>query len=277
MTRVFLHAGFHKTGTKSLQHFLRQNGAIIRPSADFVLPEDLRDITRLGFWYQDLPDPQLLAQMQTALQRVFARCELTQPGQNRRKLIISAENLLGRLPDGETDRLYPAATDLLRTAVQSLSVLPPPVDIVVYLSLRRQDDWVRSLHGHLAMKQRRIRLTDDLAQFSARLDREPLRDVAARIVVAFSPRQTVMRDITELASAPFGIAQPIVDFLDLPPDQRARLQPLQHLHRSADPRLVGDLIALNRSPFDADALAAAKNARIAGNVLAGTDMKGNLR
>lgn len=272
MTRIFLHPGFHKTGTKSVQEFLRRNAAIIRHRAEFLLPEDVRDISRLGFWYQDFPDAQMLTQLQTA----FADL-LRPPVRGNRDLIISAENLLGRMPDGQGDQPYPAAIHLLTALVMTLQAMPGVDHITVYLSVRAQDDWARSLYGHQAMKTAKNDLTEDMASFSARLAQAPLADEARRICDAVPQVDGMVQDIASLSTAPFGIAQPLVDFLALAPDQLAQLQLPGHVHRSADPQLVAQLVALNRGDLRGTALTQAKRALIRGNVLAGTDMRGNPR
>ena len=166
------------------------------------------------------------------------------------------------------------ATDLLERLIRALRVLPPPNEVTLYLSLRPQAQWLRSLHSHLALKD--VRLRDDLAQFSARFP-GTITDEVPRIAAALPGLRILTRDIATLAQAPFGIAQPFVDFLDLPPDDLARLVPPGHVYRSADPALVDQLIDLNRSRLDAEALRAAKQQLIRGNELAGTDRQGKPR
>ena len=88
------------------------------------------------------------------------------------------------------------------------------------------------------------------------MDGFPLAQQAARSV----PGATIVAaDIATFAAQPFGIAQPFVDFLRLPPDQVARLTPVQYLHRT-DPALTDQVMALNRSALDDAALEQAKRA-----------------
>ncbi|TRW97571.1 hypothetical protein FNJ84_08690 [Paracoccus sp. M683] len=277
MTRIFVHAGFHKTGTKTVQHFLHQNGPVIWPRSAIVLPSRLRQVTRIGFWYQDLPEPGLLDQWQEAMETFLRSLDLApaKPGKAGRDLIISAENLLGRMPNQVGPDPYPVAVDLLDRLIRALGVLPQPAETTVYLSQRQPQDWLRSVHSHLALKSR-IRLREDLDQFTARLGQLSLADQARHIAAAL-PVRVITHDIATLAEAPFGIAQPFVDFLNLPAAALARLTPVGHVYRSAAPELVAALIALNNSALDGDALVAAKQALIRGNSLAGTDMWGNPR
>ena len=279
MTRVLLHAGFHKTATKSVQDFLTRNGRLIYPRAAIVLPARIRDITRTGFWVQDLPGPAMLARLRDEYRAFLGTLNLAAAkGNPGRDLIISAENIAGRLPAGDdADGPYPAAADLIGALVGALATLPAPVEVTVYLSLRAQDDWARSLYAHTALKRHGVRVTEDQPGFAARLGRVPLADRAAAIAAALPGCRVLIRDIADLADAPFGVAQPFVDFLRLPDADLARLERPLHLHRSADPALVDRMVALNRSDLDAAGLAAAKQGLMDGSGMAGTDMRGKPR
>lgn len=261
MTRVLLHAGFHKTGTKTVQHFLRSNRPLLRDRAVLVLPARIRELTRLGFWYQDLPEPDMLDRMRDAYADFFRSLKRL-PG---RDLVISAENMLGRMPDGRSDCAYPVAGALLPAIIAALRSLPPPVEIVVYLSMRAQPGWVRSLYAHFAAKPEQPRLTEDFGRFAARFTHLSLEREADRIVNALPDCPVSVQNIETLSNARFGIAQPFVDFLDLPEGRLSQFSPVEHRHRSADPALVSELVALNRSDLDAEALAQAKRDLIRAN------------
>ncbi|NHF72633.1 hypothetical protein [Paracoccus xiamenensis] len=278
MTRIFVHAGFHKTGTKTVQQFLQQNGPILWPRTALVLPARLREVTtRLGFWYQDLPEPEMLDRWQAAMETFLRGLDLApgKAGKPGRALIISAENMIGRMPDGSDPQPYPVAVDLLQRLLRALQVLPQPGEVTLYLSLRPHQQWLRSIHSHKALKDPGLR--DDLDRFCERFGASSITEEAQRIAAALPETQVITRDIQTLAGAPFGIAQPFVDFLDLPPDALAQLTPPGHVYRSADPALVGQLIALNRSGLNREALAAARQRLIHGNELAGTDLSGKPR
>ncbi|MFV0410187.1 MAG: hypothetical protein ACK5LJ_10980 [Paracoccus sp. (in: a-proteobacteria)] len=278
MTRVFVHAGFHKTGTKTVQQFLHENGPVIWPRSALVLPARLREVTtKIGFWYQDLPEPDLLDLWQSTMEAFLQSLDLA-PGTNGRPgrdLIVSAENMIGRMPNGSGPRPYPVAVELLDRLLRALRVLPPPNEITIYLSLRPHQQWVRSIHSHLALKN--IRLRDDLEQFAAQMSQTSITDEAQRIIDALPAARVITHDIGRLNDEPFGIAQPFVDFLGLPAANLARLTLPRHVYRSADPALVARLIELNRSKLDSASLAHAKKDLIKGSGLAGTDIQGRPR
>lgn len=254
MTRILLHPGFHKTGTKSVQHFLLAAGPLIWPHAALVLPDRMRDISRLTFWHAEDPGPGLLAMMTAAMRDFLSTLSLTRPGRPPRDIVISAENLLGPMPRGDGPP-YPAAAAILTALVRALRERG---EVSVYLSLRDQGEWARSVHAHLARKPAGPRITLGADAFADRLAPHPLARIADGIAAALPGTPVIAQDIADLSGERFGIAQPFVDFLRLPPAALDRLPPVPHLHRAPDPAITAQLIGLNRSPLTGEALAAAK-------------------
>ena len=256
MTRVLLHPGFHKTGTKSVQQFLSANGPVIWPHAALILPDRIRAITQLAFASTRNPTADILALLGDEMRRFLATLSLSRKGgKPPRDIIISAENLAGPMPRGDGPG-YPALQAILTALTAALHDSAGAREVTIYLSLRDQQDWARSVHAHHARRLSGLRLTDGVDQMTAALARFPLAQQAALTV----PGATVLAaDIATFAAQPFGIAQPFVDFLRLPPDAVARLTPVQYLHRT-DPALTDQVMALNRSALDDAALEQAKRA-----------------
>ena len=256
MTRVLLHPGFHKTGTKSVQQFLSANAPLIWPHAALILPARIRAITQLAFACTRNPAPEILALLGDEMRRFLGTLSLARKGgKPPRDIIISAENLLGPMPRGDGP-VYPQAQAILTALTAALRDTVAATQVTVYLSLRDQQDWARSVHAHHARRLTGLRLTDDVDKMHAALGRFPLAERAALAV----PGATVMTaDIATLSPQPFGIAQPFVDFLRLPPDALRQLVPVQYLHRT-DPALTDEVMALNRSTLDDAAWEQAKRA-----------------
>lgn len=240
--RVLQHPGFHKTATTTAQAFLHENRALIWPHAALVLPARIRSVSEAVFAGGDVAG---------AMAR-FLRGLALSP---RRTLILSAENLLGPMPRGGTDTPYPAALPVLRALISALGSLGWPVDLTLYFSTRAQAGWEESLWAHHARKDRSPPFTDSLAQFRARIGRLPLAEQLARIREGLPGQRIISHDIADLAQAPFGPAQPFVDFLG----RAAPFRPVAP-RNAALPRPVTErLLELNRRETGA-ALRAAKRA-----------------
>ena len=263
MTRVLLHAGFHKTGTKSVQQFLRGHGDIVWRRAAYLQPARMREIARLAFWYADDPGPAGLALIRAETETLIGGLSLTHAATGRptRDLIISAENLCGPMPRGVGERFYPHAPAIIGAVVQGLAgAIPTLSGVTVYLSRRPRDAWIDSVHAHHLRRTEGPRMTMDRAEFATSMPAIDLADEAQAITAAIPDTHVLGHDITALADARFGIAQPFVDFLRLPDAALAKLGPVPHLHRAADAQVNDQLLALNRGGLDDAALAAAKAA-----------------
>ena len=258
MTRVLLHPGFHKTGTKSVQHFLWSNGPLIWPHAALILPDRIRDLSRLAFACTRNPEPQFLGLLGDDLRAFLSTLSLARRNKPPRDIIISAENLLGPMPRGDGPP-YPAAVAILTEITAALRGAVAATEITIHLSLREQSAWARSLHAHHVRRLTGPRMTDSADDLAAALARWPLRDLARMTIPGATVSAT---DIAALAGRTFGIAQPFVNFLRLPAATLDRLSPVPHLHRS-DPAVTDRMLALNRSALDDDGLEQAKRAFLA--------------
>ena len=160
MTRVLLHPGFHKTGTKSVQQFLSANGPVIWPHAALILPNRIRAITQLAFASTRNPTADMLALLGDEMRRFLATLSLSRKGEKPpRDIIISAENLAGPMPRGDGPG-YPALQAILTALTAALHDSAGAREVTIYLSLRDQQDWARSVHAHHARRLSGLRLTD---------------------------------------------------------------------------------------------------------------------
>ncbi len=258
--RVFLHAGCHKTATTSAQGFLFHNRQRIWPHAALILPKRAQPVTRAVHGYLDDPTPVGLSAITGAMADLLAEMDLTP----KRRLLVSAENLLGRMPMGLSPDPYPRAAPILRALLAGFERLGWPVEITIYLSTRPQAAWVESVWAHQLRKDHLFALTDDLPEFAARLSRVPLTEQIAQIAAALPDLTLQTHDLSDLAKAPFGPGQPFLDFLNLPAEKRAAFVAVPP-GQIAPPRAISaELLALNRSGLDRRALAAAKRMLLEG-------------
>ncbi|PYF11040.1 hypothetical protein C8J30_103135 [Rhodobacter viridis] len=257
--QVFLHLGFHKTGTSSAQMFLHENRELIWPRAALVLPGRIREVAHAVFAHHYDRDATSLAAITAAMRAFLGTMTL---GPNRR-ILISSENLLGPMPRGVTPAPYPDAAAILRALIAGFAHFDWPVQVTLYLSTRAQGPWVDSLWAHQVRKDQPIPFTEDLESFRARMNRvsqgEQL-DILRRNLAGV---KLVTQDLSGFDGLPFGAGQPFLDFLALTPEQRAAFQPVFRRNVSPPRAVTEALLALNRQGLGEAELAAAKRALLA--------------
>ena len=249
--RVIVHAGFHKTGTTSAQKFLRANGKHIYPRCALVLPGRLRKGTaRMAVRYSRFGTEGLLDQFASDFHDVLSGVD-----RKNRAVLISDENLAGRMPgrDGQLD--YSATPALLSRAEDVIcDVFGAEADVVFHFTTRAPQSWLRSTYKH---NLRTSRMVMDEAEYAETYG--PAADLNG-VVKKVADAVTGAVHATDLAAldGPLGPAAPLIESVELPPHLRARLKP--HPAQNAGPAdaMIDDMLALNRSGLSDDALKAAK-------------------
>ncbi|WP_050605273.1 hypothetical protein [Ruegeria sp. 6PALISEP08] len=260
MRRVLLHLGLHKTGMAAAQSFLHENRELIWPRYSLVLPYKTRKLglseaaTRHSIYRLDATLAGFGGQMSEFLDGLDFGA--------RRGLIVSEENFLGLRPSRNKSEGYGAAPELAETLVSVLRrrLLGQEVEFTIYLSLRQQDQWLRSLWAHDLQHSRLVQDLDAYCNALAHLP--PLQDTVDRIRDRL-PSVTVRTGwMEEVQNHKFGSAAPLAEFLDLPPEKTAQLVgPTRTSPRfSAD--TLEEMLVLNRSSLDEGAMITQKKALI---------------
>ncbi|MGH1368168.1 MAG: hypothetical protein ACRBCL_06090 [Maritimibacter sp.] len=221
MTQIFVHAGFHKTGTSSLQDYLRTHRAALSDHVQIHLKEDFLEAGNLARRYGQKPYPHRRLRFARALRKYLSGV------QDHPRHLLSWEGFSGIMPGhrrltGPVRNIHRAAIPLNRTIIRALRRrFGSDVDITFYYSLRDSDQWIRSVHGHLL---RSIRLTEDETTFingfspPIQLDRE-----AARIAKAIAPVRLETSWLRDTKNRREGPAAALLDLIDLPKDIRDTL------------------------------------------------------
>lgn len=176
MKTIFLHCGFHKTGSTSLQALLRANRPALQGRLGILVQGDkaLRGLERSCRSFDRHPGPVNSKAIAEAWHAILAIVS-----QGPDVWIISTEDVLGRIPSSR-DRadIYANAPQILRL----VCAFSPQVDIRVCAYLRQPSDWVDSIHRHLVRTRGLAARAEDfrtLRKFSAAPD--PLEDAKRRI------------------------------------------------------------------------------------------------
>jgi len=132
--QVYLHAGAHRTGTSSFQMCLDENAEALR-AAGYDLAYPGRDGIPGGKLKLKLPSPR--HGLKKAKEFIApARAEIDKRRQGRSRLILSEENIPGRMLHFTQGKFYPARANRLRVLREAL---PGPVAHLVYV-LRPYDE-----------------------------------------------------------------------------------------------------------------------------------------
>lgn len=257
MTHVYVHAGFHKTGTSSLQDYLRTTRKDLAPYVAVHLKEDFLKAGNLARRYGQRPYPHRRIRFARALRAYLASV----PDHERH--ILSWEGFSGIMPGhrrltGPVRNIRRAAIPLNRAIIRELKRrFGPDVKITFYYTLREPDSWIRSVHGHLL---RSIRLTEDEAAFVAgftppiKLDEE-----AARIKKAIAPVPLVTSWLADTKERREGPAAALLDLIDLPEGIRRFLPRAAHTNAGNDAEVRAQCLEWNREISDDKELKALKD------------------
>lgn len=246
MSRIVIHAGFHKTGTSTLQAGLDAARGALRPHAKIVLARGMQDLMHACRAYSTLPEPLSLAKV-AARADAFARGIA---GLKGRALVLSAEELSGHLPGRPGIDSYAAAPALLAELTAALARRFPRAAIHVALTTRAAEPWLRSAHWEHV---RSAAMTEDAASFAARLRPAADLSAAAAAVAAVLPHP-VHRLPLETTPDPRAA---LLRLAGVPEAALAALPPLEHRNAALD-----DLLHINRTISDRAARRDAKTARL---------------
>jgi hypothetical protein len=254
--RIVLHAGFHKTGTSSVQQTLRANRAVLKPALAMRLKGQMGDLMHATRGYSTWRDPLTLAK---ATRRFGALLD-DLPNMPRRCLVISAEELSGHMP-GRGDLMdYNAAPILMRKFSKAITARYPKAAQVIYFSTRAPDSWLNSAYWeHVKSSSMTLDFDEFATSYAKATDFDQI-VAQTRKAVGCEVHHTRLEDCTELRLGP---TDPLLDLCDIPDDIRAQIiaQPMANT-RHSDAVLLA-LLAANRAYDDRDARKAAKHAILA--------------
>lgn len=248
MTRVIVHAGFHKTGTSSLQDYLRKVRRRLPDDIAVHLKEDFLEAGNLARRYGQRPYPWRRRRFARSLRKYLSSID------DSAVHILSWEGFSGIMPGhrrltGPVRNIRRAAIPLARTIVTELHRrFGPGVDITFLYTLREPESWLHSVHGHLL---RSIRLTEDYETFRAgftpviRLD-----DEAERIAHALAPVPVVTSWLEQNSLRPEGPAAAVLDLIELAGSLRESLPPARKTNSGNSEAIRAECLELNLSVRD---------------------------
>lgn len=250
---VVIHAGFHKTGTSTVQQVLRANRPALRPWLRSLLKGQMQDLLHAARGYSSWRDPLTLEKFAERFRELLAR----HGDMPRRTLCLSAEELSGHLPGRGDLATYRAAPVLAAEAARVIAGLFPAAGIAFFYSTRAPETWLRSAYWEHVKSSSLTMGWDAYAEtYAASADL----DAAAEAVAAAQPHAVHRARLEDSAAGPAGPAGPLLDLCGVPAAAQAALILPPPLNRRRDDAIVLELLAANRTYTDAEARQAAKRA-----------------
>lgn len=259
--RIVLHAGFHKTGTSSLQKALMSHRADLAPLyavSTRINDKALAEAAEAARAFSERRGPMRRGALVTRLFNWVGGLEL-QPGQG---LLISTEDLSGHMPGHKGVKTYAAAPEIARLTAEALRArFGAGADLRILYTTRGVEDWLRSIHWQLAKHP-------DLTVFADRFGRDyakaaELDKVVAAVRAELPDLRVDSVALETVKDRRLGPVEALYDLAELPDSTRAALRKTPMENRAPLYDLSGAYVALNRARIPRDVLKRLKLALLA--------------
>lgn len=243
MTRqVVIHAGFHKTGTTSVQAMLRENADVLAPHVQVFLKDGFETLTTRARAFSIDPGERTLAKVAKAAAGFFSGLDRDDP----RPILLASEDLSGHMPGRHGLECYDSASLIMRCiSVSAFAWFGEDADVTFYFSTRDRDTWLRSTWWQ---NLRSTRLTLDFEAYTKRFyGAATLDDILADVAKDVAPAIVVSERLEDVSGRPYGPLDPLLGILDMPGLDRTALRVLPPENVQPDAGIDAVFLALNRS------------------------------
>lgn len=236
--RIIVHAGFHKTGTTSIQRALDAHRAALPLTV--LLRPDMVALCESARAYS-------VSRSAVDLGLVQYEAAVLADGWDG-TVLLSSEDLAGHMPGRREVTRYDAVPVLMQTVASTFHAVHPDAKVTLAFTTREAAQWLASCHmQHLRATRITLTAEDYAIQFaaSAQLD-----DIVAETAGAVPNARVHALPLN-------GPTDPLTALLALADVPAGTLPPMPHKNRSAPDALRAGLLDINRSDrSDAEARAA---------------------
>lgn len=264
---IVFHAGFHKTGTSSLQAALRLHRPALSPlfaiETRASSPALLAAAEAARALSLDPGHPETL----TSTLHAWAAGLSLQPEQG---LLVSSEDFSGHMPGRFGLQDYRAALPIARAIRQALHHRFPDRPLHLVYTTRDPAGWLRSIHWQLSKHEEMRTGPGRFARhYAAAADFAPL---LATLRAALPDTPVTEAALADLAPRRLGPVEAIYDLAGLPDALRAALPALPPSNQAPPHDLARVFVKLNRSDLPRDRIHRMKRDMLAaGELLLGED------
>jgi hypothetical protein len=259
--RIVLHAGFHKTGTSSLQKALISHRADLADR--FVIStratdKALTEAAEAARAFSERQGPMRRMALVTRLYTWVGSLDLA-PGQG---LLISTEDLSGHMPGHKLVKSYAAAPEIARlTAEALLARFGAGTDLRLLYTTRAPEEWLRSIHWQLARHPEMKAFVEQFGRLYAPASNLDLVVDAVRRELPGVRVEAVRLEAVK--DRRLGPVEALYDLAGLSAADQARLRRVGPANQSPLYDLSGAFVALNRARIPREVLRRLKLALLA--------------
>lgn len=249
--KIVLHAGFHKTGTSTVQAVLRANRKALMPKLAIRLKGQMSELISATRGYSTYGTADALDKVSRRFDALLADL----PGMPRRTLLLSAEELSGHMPGRGPLADYSAAPVLMYLFWQRAKQAFPSTPVTFCFATRDAGAWQRSAWAeHVKSSGMTLDFTSFCTQYPTASDlNDVVREVTRRV-----PAPVHRYALEDCAALPLGPADPVLDLCDIPSDLRATLVARPPQNTRLDDDTLTALLEINRTHKDTVSRNAAK-------------------
>lgn len=249
--KIVFHAGFHKTGTSTVQAVLRANRKALMPALAIRLKGQMQELMSAARGYSTYCTNDALDKVSRRFDTLLAEL----PDMPRRTLLLSAEELSGHMPGRGALADYSAAPVLANLFWSRAQQAYPDAQVLFCYATRAPASWLKS---GWAEHVKSSTMTLDFAAFCARYPDAPnlqtiLDDIRQKV-----PAPVHSYALEECSDLPLGPADPVLDHCDIPDALRAALTPQPPQNKRLSEDTLAALLEINRTHRDKEARKAAK-------------------
>jgi hypothetical protein len=249
--KIVIHAGFHKTGTSTVQAVLRAGRKVLMPALAVRLKGQMKELMSATRGYSTYGTADALEKTSRRFDALLADL----PGMPRRTLLLSAEELCGHMPGRGPLANYGAAPVLMYLFWHRAQVAFPATPVHFCFGTRDPASWQRSAWAeHVKSSGMTLDYPSFCAAYPAAPDLRAVIDDIRRRVPA-PVHSYALEDCSDLRLGP---ADPVLDLCGIPDEIRAQLDPQPPQNTRLGEDTLAALLVLNRAHKDTDARNAAK-------------------
>ena len=256
MPRFLIHAGFHKTGTSSLQRTMEQNADALADRVRVITKDETSTLRRAAQLYAQAGDAEALELLKESVAALLVEVD---PDETR-DVVLSEEDLCGLIPWRHGKTGYDDAPRIIKQMCDGVATHFPEHEVQVLLTLRQTATWAKSCYSqHLRSTDIQLSLEEYLQTAAARCD---LSAAAEHISAAIAPITVKLAWLEDLSSTPLGPAMAALTRLPQAHWIMDQLTPCPPANTTLPEALAAEFLRLNRSGLDGwDLKSAKKQAR----------------
>ena len=238
--RIVIHAGFHKTGTTTIQKMLRHNNQLLRPDIQVVLRDGMVRLCEAARAYSVSKSALDLGLVQ------FETAETLQKFTDfSGTFLLSSEDLSGHMPGRRALKSYASAPKIFNAIYSAAAEVFSGVEVSFFFGTRASKPWLSSCYVQHLQATRITQSMQDYAMSyigSAQLDK--VVDATRNTV----PHAFVVSSALEDCSLfKLGPLDPLLNHLGVPQLTKGKFDILPPTNTAPPQAKIDKLLALNHS------------------------------